>query len=618
MPLPAGDSVVDAAAARASARDRPASASGTPRWNGRDRLVAVLVAFGLALIAVEAAFWVATVPDQPVAIGVQVLSLLLFLGVGSLAWHRRPHNDIGLLLVVTGFSMWLGGLVQAPLPALEALGTVTRTLPLATTLHTVLAFPSGRVRGRLARVLVGLTYLASTILEAPRYLVGEGPLALTDAPAVRALLGPAQVLQTTAGVTGMLGASALVALRAFRLGPGATWRVGPMVWYRILGPAVIGLAALARRVAPADPLHLGFYAQAGTIVLLPLVFAAGLLGGSFGRAGEVDEMVARMGARTPSPQQLDAAVASALGDPRASLVYALDGGGFVDAAGRPAGGRPDASPGSGWALYPVRYDGRVVGAVRHRTGSAVDDGQLEVLSGIVALALDHQRLAAAQQALVNELRGSEEQLRVSRHRLLRAEDEERRRIARDLHDGAQQRLVLLGMNARRLSLAAGDPDVRDAAASIADGVTDVLAEFRDLVAGIMPVPLVDSGLAPAVELLAQRMPIPTRVTGHAGARRPAAEVESTLYFLVSEALTNVVKHSAATRAEVTIEHVLDAAGRRALRVAVNDNGAGGADARAGTGLTGLADRVGALGGTLRVRSAPGAGSSIVAEVPCDC
>src|SRR5690606_29261833 len=114
---------------------------------------------------------------------------------------------------------------------------------------------------------------------------------------------------------------------------------------------------------------------------------------------------------------------------------------------------------------------------------------------------DQQRLVAEQHALVAELQRS-------RRRLLQAEDAERRRIARDLHDGAQQHLVVLGMTARQLSRTTTDPGVADTAAEIADGVSRVLAEFRDLIAGIMPAPLQDRGLGPAVELLAERMPIP--------------------------------------------------------------------------------------------------------------
>ncbi|MDQ2849296.1 MAG: histidine kinase [Actinomycetota bacterium] len=148
--------------------------------------------------------------------------------------------------------------------------------------------------------------------------------------------------------------------------------------------------------------------------------------------------------------------------------------------------------------------------------------------------------------MISELRTRESELYRSRRRLLQAEDVQRRRITRDLHDGAQQHIVFLGLMARRLSRSATDPDVAASAVDIADGMTGLLAGFRDLIAGIMPAPLLDRGLVPAVQLLAERMPIPTTVTAYVPAGELPTDAESTLYFTVSEALTNVVKHAAAT------------------------------------------------------------------------
>lgn len=585
------------------------------KWVGPDRLLAVLVLFGAALLAVEVVFWVgAGIPALLVL--VQNLTVAVYLAVGAVAWRRRPNNDIGLLLVATGFVMWLSGLQQAPMPALAAVGAVTATLPLAMTLHLVLAYPSGRVRGPAARTLVTLGYLASTVLQAPFYLVGDGPLALTNTPSARELMPFAQDLQTLVGVSGMLGAAVLVAAQALRSGPAARRRLGPMVWYRVVAPAVIGLAAVTKRLPELPNLgEIVFGVQALAIGGLPVAFGIGLLSGSFGRAGELGEMVARIGTRAPTPQQLSQAIATALGDKDAVVVYATDDGNgkFVDASGRPVAEGADETR----VFHEVRYAGRLVGGIWHHTGLTASDAQLDVLSGIVAMAIDQQRLVTQERALLESLRRSEEDLRRSRRRLLRAEDAERRRIARDLHDGAQQHLVLLGMDARLLSLRASDPAVRDSAAAIADRVTDVLIEFRDIVSGIMPVPLQDRGLGPAVELLALQMPVPTKVTTGPAVGRLREEVESTLYFVVSEALTNVMKYAEATLVDVDIEAVTDPQGRRAVRVSVVDNGTGCADPTGGTGLRGLADRVSALGGSLAVQGRPGEGSTVEALVPCD-
>jgi signal transduction histidine kinase len=285
--------------------------------------------------------------------------------------------------------------------------------------------------------------------------------------------------------------------------------------------------------------------------------------------------------------------------------------GYVDEAGRPV---PDR-PARGRRIQPVSYNGRTVGGILHREDLDADDAAMEVLGGVVAMGIDAQRLAAQQLALLADLHEREADLQASRLRLLQAEDTERRRISRDLHDGAQQHIVLLGLNARRLSRSADDPEVASAAAGIADGMTGLLTEFRDLVAGIMPAALLDRGLVPAVELLAGRMPLPTTVETEALPDRLPAEVESTLYFAVSEALTNVVKHADATTVRVRFARLTDE-DRPRLRVTVADDGSGGADPEAGSGLRGLEDRVAALGGTLTVGPAPGGGTVVGLEVPC--
>ena len=275
---------------------------------------------------------------------------------------------------------------------------------------------------------------------------------------------------------------------------------------------------------------------------------------------------------------------------------------------------PD-QPTRGRRIHPVAYNGRTVGGILHREDLVADGAAMEVLGGIVAMGIDAQRLAAQQLALLADLHAREADLVASRRRLLQAEDTERRRISRDLHDGAQQHIVLLGLNARRLSRSAADPEVAASAAGIADGMTGLLTEFRDLVAGIMPAPLLDRGLVPGPGA-AGRADAPAH-DGRGGALpgRLPAEAESTLYFAVSEALTNVVKHAGGDRRTGPARPRSATAPAR-LVVTVADDGVGGADPAAGTGLRGLADRVAALGGTLALDSAPGAGTVVRMEVPC--
>ena len=593
-------------------RSPPAVRARARRTRRGDATTTLIGALFVALLVVGGALALDRPDPQPG----QVLPVLgtsaLYLAAGLVAWRRRPQNRIGVLLLVTGLSIWLTALATAPTPFLMTAALVAGTMPLALTLHLILAYPSGRVEGRLARVLVGLGYLASSLLQLPVVLVGNGSAAVWDPPAAATVVHWASWLQTTVGVSSVLGASALVSVRIVHADPLERHRLGPMAWYRVLLPLLIAVGALATQLAE-DRLATGLTALQFLGVLgLPVVFLVGLLLGSFGRAGEVDELVTRLGATTPDPHELTAAVALALGDPEAVVVYArTDVDGYVDETGRPV---PDP-PGRGRRIHPVAYNGRTVGGILHHEDLVADASVMEVLGGIVAMGIDAQRLAAQQLALLADLHARETDLHGSRRRLLQAEDTERRRISRDLHDGAQQHIVLLGLNARRLSRSATDPEVAATAAGIADGMTGLLTEFRDLVAGIMPAPLLDRGLVPALELLAERMPLPTTVTADALPVRLPAEVESTLYFAVSEALTNVVKHAGAATVRVRLVRLVEEGVAR-LVVTVADDGVAGAAPVAGTGLRGLADRVTALGGTLALEGTPGMGTVVRMEVPC--
>jgi signal transduction histidine kinase len=248
-------------------------------------------------------------------------------------------------------------------------------------------------------------------------------------------------------------------------------------------------------------------------------------------------------------------------------------------------------------VEPVRTFGRedLVPLVTFMISAALG-GYVANLSTLLKLAEERQRRAA-------ELR----------ERVLEAADEERRRVVRDLHDGAQQRLVhtVITLNLAREALQRDDR--RRAVALVCEALelADLAnAELRELAQGIMPVVLSRRGLTSALESLVSTMPMPVELDVRTGRHPPA--FESTAYFVVAEALTNVVKHAGASHAQVRV-HEAD----RALRVEVRDDGVGGAATGGGSGLSGLDDRVAALGGTLRVQSSPGAGTTIVATLPLD-
>jgi signal transduction histidine kinase len=200
----------------------------------------------------------------------------------------------------------------------------------------------------------------------------------------------------------------------------------------------------------------------------------------------------------------------------------------------------------------------------------------------------------------------------SRARIVATADATRRRIERDLHDGAQQRLVTLALTLRAThdEMPADRPELRAQVAQVADGLTAVIDELRELARGIHPAALSDRGLGAALRALARRSTTPVTLDLRCEARLPEP-VEVAAYFVVSEALTNVAKHARASEAQVRVEMVGDD-----LRVAVRDDGIGGARPGAGSGLVGLKDRVEALGGTIGVDSPPDGGTRLVATIPC--
>jgi signal transduction histidine kinase len=219
-----------------------------------------------------------------------------------------------------------------------------------------------------------------------------------------------------------------------------------------------------------------------------------------------------------------------------------------------------------------------------------------------ALALENQRLSA-------ELRARIEDLRASRARIVEAGDAERRRLERDLHDGAQSRLVALAMKLRMARRRAeGRPDVAAILDESSAELQASLDELRELARGIHPGVLTDRGLGPALEMLASRAPVPVEVAGDVDDLSPP--VATAVYFVVSEGLTNVAKYARARHATVTVN-------RDDNRVVaeVADDGVGGADVARGSGLRGLVDRVAALDGRLELHSPPGDGTRLRAELP---
>jgi signal transduction histidine kinase len=283
-------------------------------------------------------------------------------------------------------------------------------------------------------------------------------------------------------------------------------------------------------------------------------------------------------------------LARALGDPSLVVGYWLPAEGrYVDEAGRPvelpiAGGER--------AVTPIEQDGEPVAALVH-DGSVLGDPRL--VADVAAAA----RLAVANARLQAEVRSRVAEVAASRRRIIEAADTQRRGLEQRLHRGAEQRL---GRVAELLS------DSGPPLAEVAVGLEAARAELREFARGVHPATLVEGGLAAAVTELAERSPLPVQVKAPSG-RLPAA-VEAAAYFVCSEALTNMAKYAQASHASVRLE-IRDGV----LVVEVADDGTGGADPAGGSGLRGLADRVEALGGRLRIDSPPGRGTRVTAELP---
>jgi signal transduction histidine kinase len=294
-------------------------------------------------------------------------------------------------------------------------------------------------------------------------------------------------------------------------------------------------------------------------------------------------------------------LAESLGDRTLSIAYWLpDREAFVDEAGRPVD-LPD--PGSGRAWTAVERNGVRVAAIVH--DAALDTGPelVQAAAAAAALALDNERLKA-------DLRARVEELRVSRVRIVEAADAARRRLERDLHDGAQQQLVSLALDLRLLKSRVRGTEAEPLVDSLAERLAVALGELRELARGIHPAILTDRGLGPAIEALANRVPV--TVDSEVDVEERLSEpIEAAAYFVVAEALTNIVKYAHATKATVSVRRRGDV-----VTVVVDDDGAGGARIGRGSGLRGLQDRLSALDGSLSVDSPEGGGTRLRARIPC--
>jgi signal transduction histidine kinase len=538
----------------------------------------------------------------PLSLGT-VLEVLVgwsFVACGLFLWARRPANRLGLLMTLVGM-LWLLGrtMTLVSSPAVYTAGLWLTDLWAAGFALFLLSFPTGRLTSRADRWIVGIFLFVTVPLEF-LWLLFLVPANGLNALGIAADPNAAQVIDRIQRVLISLGAGLLV------ISLGRRWLLSSGPVRRQMAPVLVGAVAILLQSASwiflssgtsLDPLDdLIFVAQ----IAIPIAVLSVMLRARMARAGVAD-LVVELG-RTPTPARLRDALANALGDPTLQVAYwAPSEDRFVDAAGEPIELPEDSR---GQAVTILERDGVPEAAIIH-------DAILLEEPGLIASVVSAMRLATENDRLTAEVEAQLQEVRASRARIVEAGDLERKRVERDLHDGAQQRLVSLSLElqiARRALGNGGDPAVRRSLDRASEEALAALAELRDLAIGIHPLILTEGGLGPAVESLADRTSVDVSVD--VGADRYPPAVEGAAYFVISEALANVTKYAKATKAIVQVRGLDDH-----LTIEVDDDGIGGADPRAGSGLRGLADRVAALDGTITIVSPTGGGTRISALIP---
>jgi signal transduction histidine kinase len=576
--------------------------------SGLARTLAAIAAAGV--LAGLGAVALLLTSDRPEA-GVPFALLALFItwsfiGTGLYAWWRRPETRLGALMVAVGFSWALQGLAFSDVPGVFVTGVLLGNLWLVLLFQFVLTFPGGRIRSSRERLLAAGAWTSGLLLQVPPELFlappdpdrcagcPENPLLVADDETAAQLLFDLQAAVAIAAVVGLL----VLLVRRWRAAtPAQRGAFVPVLWAGGITLALLAVQLGALAVDASEDVPDAIF---GVLLVpfasVPFAFLIGLLRTHLSREAAVAALLDRL-RRPVNGGELRDLAAEALGDPTLELAYWLpDEGRYVDHSGH------DQEPGDERFVSVVERDGRRVGALICDPALGEEPRLVDSVGAAAALALDNERLEA-------ELRARLEELRASRARIVEAGDTERRRLERDLHDGAQQRLVALALTLRLGRDRTTDPEQRQLLDRALAELQTATHELRELARGIHPAILTDRGLAVAIDALAARAPVDVDVLAVPAERLPPP-VEAAAYFVVAEALTNVARYADARQARVSLS---ERAGM--LTVEVGDDGRGGADLRGGSGLRGLADRVAALDGRLEVESPAGRGTTVRARIP---
>jgi signal transduction histidine kinase len=530
--------------------------------------------------------------------------------IGALWYRRRPSSALGGWLIALGVAAWGVALQSSNLPLIYAIGAMADAPLLILTFLVCLSFPTGRLQTTLDRTLVWLTVILLTVFYLPRLVLlpqfqGGGALSqcVPDCPVnvlfITAQPGIVEVIDDIRTYGALAIAATIFVVFIVRLvqasPPRRRTRLAVAVSSLLFLPAFIAFHT-ARAVLEVDRAtleDLGWVLVAARVIF-PLGFLAALLEADLFAGRAFRRLLAQLALR-PTPERWRDAVADAMGDPSLRLAY--------------------------WEPSMRRYrepDGAVLHeqAAHHRTWVPIDrDGEpVAAMSTDPVVAEDPELLDAASQATLIAVEHGhlETALQASMSRLVEAGDAERRRIQRDLHDSAQQRLVALRIHLGLAADSLGDRPETAVVQQLGHEVDAALDELRTVAHGLYPPVLAKRGVPDALRAAARSSPMPVRIADDGFGRQPAA-VENAVYFCCLEALQNAAKH-AGENASVDVRL---ASHDGVAHFSVADDGAGfdPASVVEGAGLSNIADRVAAAGGTLRIESAPAQGTRVRATLP---
>ena len=581
------------------------------------------LALGGPLVAIGAGLLIATSDHlvDPIGFGLWLAVTIVGWFGAALYWLvRRPGNRLGLVLLVVAGCTVVMSLQGATQQDLHDIGVLADWLFVLLVFYVVFAFPEGRIESRVGWALLGATALERLVSYIPSLLFS--PIVESNFPSAacnaacprngfmiadRPTIADGLFSSELSIYIRLAVRSAICVYLIYRLATATKPRRRALV--PVYVPVLVALAPiLVSYLARVELVHLdaGALSQLswlGTIGVgaLPYGFLFSVVVSTFFAAAALKKIVSRL-VESPSAAQLRATLADALDDPSLALGFRLErGGGFIDSSGMPLA----STPPPGQSSSPITHNGETVAVILHDAALDTDPELVAAAGQSMLLAIENGRLTA-------ELRSTTTELHAMRARVVTAGDAERRKIERDLHDGAQQHLVALSIKVG-LAREVADPEGVARLDGMGKELDEILEELRDLAHGLYPTVLRDLGLQAALVALVGRSVSRANVEARAIGRY-SEELEAAVYFCCAESLQNVDKH--AGLGATTAIRLWKRDGR--LYFEIVDDGAGfdvESTRHAGHGLANVSERIAAHGGTLVIESTPGRGTTVRANIP---